>query len=65
MTDHTDEGTQVFISHPMLSASSPKSNILDHAVPLFTASPQVGMMRAEFAVLYEGFLTYSIENKIF
>lgn len=55
MTECTDERTQVFPSHPMLSASSPKSNILDHAVLLFTASPQMGMTTAEFAVLYGGF----------
>lgn len=39
----------------MLSASSPKSNILHHAVLLFVASPQMGMTAADFAVLYGGF----------
>lgn len=55
MTEGADECTQVFPSHPMLSASSPKSNILHHAVLLFVASPQMGMTAADFAVLYGGF----------
>lgn len=56
MTEHTDECTQVVPSHPVLSASSPKSNILDGALLLFTASLQMRMTTAEFAVLHEGFL---------
>lgn len=66
MTEHTDECTQVFPSHPMLSASSPKSNTLDHAVLLFTASLQMRMTTDEFAVLYGGFLkeTYSVNIKV-
>lgn len=56
MTEATDECAQVVPSHAVLSASSPKSNILDHAVLLFTASLQMRMTTAEFAVLHEGFL---------
>lgn len=56
MTEHNDECAQVLPSHPMLSASSSKSNILDHAVLLFTASLQMRMTTAEFAVLYGAFL---------
>lgn len=67
MTAHTDECTQVFPRHPVLSASSPKSNILHHAALLFMASPQMGMTAAEFAVLYGGFpkWEYPAESKVF